>query len=81
MTPDDLAAIRKRAEAAAEHVGRLCTKEAHWQMSVPPRDDDSDLMLMAVLDTDVPALLAEVERLTRENERYRTAAADVGPRG
>lgn len=54
MTPDDLAAIRARAEAATYYGGEMQERAE-----------------------DALALLAEVERLTRENGRWRTAAADV----
>lgn len=68
-----LAAIRARAEAAAEHVGRLASGEDRWKMNVPVQDDDSDVLLMTVADKDVPWLLAEVEALRSTIARVRKA--------
>ena len=59
----ELQAIRERADKASEHIGRLCTKEDRWTMSVPVRDDDSDVMLTQITDTDMPRLLDAVEKV------------------
>lgn len=68
MTPEQLDEIEARANQAADHVAMLCTKEERWRMSVPPKDSDSDLMLMQVLETDVSQLVSEVKRLQGQEE-------------
>ena len=61
-TPLDLDAMGARAEAALEEVVALCQGK-RWTMQVPYRPDkDSDLVIADAL-ADVPALVAEVERL------------------
>lgn len=46
-------------------------------MSVPARDTDSDVLLMEVAETDVPDLLAEVERLRAGIEAISSVSWDV----
>lgn len=84
MTPEQLDAIENRANQAADHVAMLCTKEERWRMSVPPKDSDSDLMLMQVLEADVSQLVAEVRKLQGEVSkderlvRYMTLVTPLG---
>lgn len=77
MTPEQLNELKARANRAADHVAMLCTKEERWRMSVPPKDSDSDLMLLQVLETDVSQLLAEVKRLQGQ-DRSREALSSTG---
>ena len=63
----DLAAIRARADAAGDELDRMTSAVggpgSSWRWSIPANPErDSDLILAASL-TDVPALVAEVERL------------------
>lgn len=58
---------RARASSAQDHIGRLCTKEERWTMSVPPRDDDSDILLTQVAQD----AEAAVEALARVRELHR----------
>ena len=37
--------VQTLAEKAHDHIGKLCTQEHQWTMTVPPRDDDSDVLL------------------------------------
>lgn len=69
----DLEAARERERAASLEVARLC-KGGRWTMRVPARPDaDSDEVIGASL-ADVPALLAEVERLQRERDQWKAEA-------
>lgn len=83
--PLDLYAIRARAEAARNEIDRMTSAVggpgASWRWSIPANPErDSDLILAASL-TDVPALLAEVERLERmwgkERDRATSALEEV----
>ena len=69
----DLEAIKARCEAARMEVNRLCQRgQGSWTMSIPVREDDSDIVLTASF-RDIPALVAEVERLQseiKERERH-----------
>lgn len=58
---------RAKASSAQEHIGRLSTKEDRWTMSVPPRDDDSDILLTQVAQD----AEAAVEALARVRELHR----------
>lgn len=78
MTPEQLDEIEARANQAADHVAMLCTKEERWRMSVPPKDSDSDLMLLRSLEKDVPALVAEVRRLRAQVEALEKLHRDDG---
>jgi len=69
----DIEAIRKRLQNATGELDALCAGKHRWTMTVPTRDDDSDIVIDAAL-ADIPALLAEVERLRvdlAETERGR----------
>lgn len=35
---------------ARDHISRLCSGEARWLMSIPPTNEDSDLLLGEALD-------------------------------
>lgn len=41
---------RTLADQAADHVGRLAAGDDKWTMTVPPKDTDSDMALMSLLD-------------------------------
>lgn len=70
VTPEQLAEIKARNESANKMVSALCTPRGlfghrEWMMSIPAQPDhDPDLVISASLH-DVPALIAEVERLTK----------------
>lgn len=66
----DLEAIEARCEAARLEVYRLCQGATTWTMSIPVREDDTDIVLTNSL-RDIPMLLAEVERLRAEVSRWR----------
>lgn len=78
----DLDAIEARAEAARQHVYKLCSGEERWTLRVPAQPErDSDFLLDTALG-DIPALLAEVRRLTGELEAagvYQLPAEPDGP--
>lgn len=82
MTDDELNAIRQRVEAATPGpwyrdmpharvcatgriIGRIATvtKQGTWSVTV---QDDANALFIAHAREDIPALLAEVERLRRE---------------
>lgn len=84
---DELRAMRERADKAGDHVGKLCVGEDRWKMSVPVRDDDSDVMLTRVTDIDLPRLLDAVERVVglhrpmgAEDEMFCAECGDYDPR-
>ena len=56
-----LAEIRANRERANDMVDRLCGDPSRWTLSVPVRDDDSDMILTQVTDKDLPDFLAAVE--------------------
>ena len=58
----DLEAIEARCEVARRELNRLCLSQKKWTMSIPVREDDSDITLANSL-RDIPALVAEVKRL------------------
>lgn len=58
----DLKAIEARCEIARAEVNRLRQGRTSWMMSVPVRDDDTDIILTDSF-RDIPVLLTEVERL------------------
>jgi len=62
MTQLDLEAIEARCEAARREVNRLCQGETSWTMSIPVREDDTDIVLTNSF-RDIPALVIEVEQL------------------
>lgn len=63
MTTPDLDAIQARAKRAHDHVCDIAQQKARWKMTIPANEEtDSDLLLSNAL-TDVPLLVAEVERL------------------
>ena len=66
----DLDAIRARCEAARREVNHLCQGKATWTMSIPVREDDTDVVLTDSF-RDIPALVAEVERLQRRYDSLR----------
>lgn len=45
------------ADRAADHVGRLSSGDDKWTMTVPPKDTDSDIALMSLLDGRLPQAL------------------------
>lgn len=49
------------ADRAADHVGRLSSGEDRWTMTVPPKDTDSDIALMSLLDGRLPQALDALE--------------------
>lgn len=59
----DLDAIEARCEAARCEVHRLCRGDVTWTMSIPVREDDTDIILTNSF-RDIPAPVAEVKRLT-----------------
>ena len=48
---------RTLADQAADHVGRLAAGDDKWTMTVPPKDTDSDVALMSLLDGRLPQAL------------------------
>ncbi len=63
----DLESIKQRKAAADAEIGALCEGK-RWRMGIPARPDyDSDLLINAALG-DIPALIAEVERLTQQRD-------------
>ena len=62
-----LAEIRANRDKANDMVDRLCGDPSRWTLSVPVRDDDSDVILTQVTDTDLPALLAAVEAVIKRH--------------
>ena len=66
----DLEAIEARCEAARRELNRLCLSQKKWTMSIPVREDDSDITLANSL-RDVPALIAEIEQLLNVIEQLR----------
>ena len=48
---------RTLADRAADHVGRLSSGDDKWTMSIPPKDTDSDVALMSLLDGRLPQAL------------------------
>lgn len=59
----DLDAIEARYKIARREVSRLClSRGRRWTMSIPIREDDTDIVLANSL-RGIPALLAEVRRL------------------
>lgn len=61
----DLEAIEERCEVARREINRLCRNINKWTMSIPVREDDSDIILTNSL-RDVPVLVDAVKRLKRE---------------
>lgn len=69
MTDDELAAVRARWDASAFTVVRIRGLEQHDPLGLHRAFDD------------VAALLAEVDRLRAENERYRDAVCAAIAKG
>lgn len=70
MTNLNIYKLRKRADKALDHIGRLCTGEDRWKMTVPPEDDDSDMLLTAVAGG-LKECLDRLERAEAAIERVR----------
>lgn len=62
MTDEEL---RKIAENAHDHIGDICTGKSRWTMTVPTREDDSDILFSKLADG-VLALLDRVEKAEGE---------------
>lgn len=76
MTPDELAAIRERADAAHAMVSALNHRRERWVLRVPAEPDrDPDLVITASL-RDITDLLAELDRL-RDTARLVAQWADA----
>lgn len=73
MNIDDL---RKLAENAHDHIGDICTGKSRWTMTVPTREDDSDILFSKLADG-VLALLDRVETAERERDEYRDGTTIV----
>lgn len=67
MTDEEL---RKIAENAHDHIGDICTGKSRWTMTVPTREDDSDILFSKLADG-VLALLDRVETAEQALQRVR----------
>lgn len=61
LKPARLDEIEARRRQARTLVSRLCEKPERWTMSIPPQQDDSDMLLIAALDDTKALLLSHVE--------------------
>lgn len=59
--------IRQLVEEAHNHIGRLCSGQDRWKMTVPPESTDSDLLFTRLADT-VEFLLNVIEEERDERE-------------
>ena len=59
--------IRQLVEQAHDHIGKLCTGEDRWKMTVPPQESDSDILFTRLADT-VDFLLNVIEEERDERE-------------
>lgn len=71
----DLEAIEARCEVARREVNRLCQGKTSWTMSVPVRQDDTDVILTDSF-RDIPPLVIEIKRLRTEVERWKVIAEE-----
>lgn len=53
--------MRERCEAADRLVCDLASGKKKWNMCVPPQKDDTDMVLIEPVRTDMPALLSALE--------------------
>lgn len=64
---------RTLADQAADHVGRLAAGDDKWTMTVPPKDTDSDIALLSLLDGRLPQALAALQAvLDLHKKRHRS---------
>ena len=56
----DVIEIEKRYQKARDLVGKLCTREERWTMSIPVNQDrDTDIILASSLE-DIPVLIQKL---------------------
>jgi hypothetical protein len=58
--PLDLEAVRARQKKARATVAALCGGKRKWEMSIPPQDTDTDLLIADSL-SDIPVLIRALE--------------------
>jgi hypothetical protein len=77
LDAEELNAMQDRAKRAHDHVCDIASGKSRWKMTIPANEEtDSDLLLAASV-TDVPLLVAEVEKLKAERDSFAKAIANV----